>query len=171
MARTPYTFSPMTQANASEIAAWHYPGPYAVYDMTPPGAEPDLSELLDARSPHFAVSDERDKLIGFGAFGTAAEVAGDRPGPALYSPGERTLAVGLGLRPALTGRGLGLPFVLAGLDFARQRFQPEAFRMWVLAWNERAIRVYERAGFQRLGVRHIRNPVGEHDFMELWRRR
>src|SRR5215470_6547533 len=61
MARMPYTFSPMTQANSSEIAAWRYPGTYAIYDMTPPGAEADLSELLDARSPHFAVSDERSE--------------------------------------------------------------------------------------------------------------
>ena len=68
MARMPYTFSPMTQANSSEIAAWRYPGTYAIYDMTPPGAEADLSELLDARSPHFAVSDERSELIGFCAF-------------------------------------------------------------------------------------------------------
>jgi hypothetical protein len=45
--------------------------------------------------------------------------------------------VGLGLRPDLTGRALGLGFMLAGLEFARRRFAPDGFRLSVAAFNER----------------------------------
>jgi [ribosomal protein S18]-alanine N-acetyltransferase len=42
---------------------------------------------------------------------------------------------------------LGLAYLQAGLAFATQRFTPRRFRLSVATFNERAIRVYERAGF------------------------
>jgi [ribosomal protein S18]-alanine N-acetyltransferase len=162
-----FSFTPMTEDDARAVAAWRYPPPYDVYDMG--DSDDSFAELLDRRSPHFAVRDERDALVGFFAFGTAAAV-GDVCVPALLSA-DQTLSVGLGLRPDLTGqrRGLGQAFVLAGLDFARRTFAPAAFRLFVLTFNERAIRVYESAGFTRVGVRHVRNVHGERDFVEMRR--
>jgi ribosomal-protein-alanine N-acetyltransferase len=61
----------------------------------------------------------------------------------------RSVEVGLGLRPDLTGKRLGLGFMLAGLEFARRRFDPDGFQLSVATFNERAISVYERAGFRR----------------------
>ena len=61
---------------------------------------------------------------------------------------EPALDVGLGMRPDLTGRGLGEEFVHAGLRFARETYSPPAFRLTVATFNQRAIRVYERAGFE-----------------------
>jgi [ribosomal protein S18]-alanine N-acetyltransferase len=56
------------------------------------------------------------------------------------------------------------------LDFAREHFAPERFRLYVLIFNERAIRVYERAGFERAGVYVQHNPAGDRDFLEMRRR-
>ena len=53
------------------------------------------------------------------------------------------------MTPDLVGKRLGLGFVLAGLEFAEERFAPSGFRLTVATFNERAIRVYERAGFRR----------------------
>ena len=66
------------------------------------------------------------------------------------------LDYGLGLRPDLTGGGLGLEFFLAGLAFARERYRPRRVFLHVAAFNERARRVYERAGF-RVVSSHVRS--------------
>ena len=169
MAAATFTFSPMTDADARAIASWRYEGPSSVYGMGSDQESRDaaVAELLDRRSPHFAVRDEHGELVGFFGFGTAAEVS-DEVEPALWSE-DRCLSVGLGLCPHLTGKGLGLAFVEAGLDFARQQFAPESFRMFVLAWNQRAIKVYERTGFTQVRTFVQRNIHGENEFIELRR--
>lgn len=164
-----FTFTPMTRPEALAILTWRYAGPYAVYNMEGDEATA-LPELLDPRSPYFAVHIERGELVGFFAFGTSAEVGGEPAEPALFS-GNRILSVGLGLRPDLTGhsQGIGLAFVNAGLEFARERFHPAAFRLFVLDFNKRAIRVYERAGFAHAGSVVVRNGHGERIFFEMRR--
>lgn len=166
------TVAPLTEADAREILSWRYEEPYAVYNMdAESGAD---SEMLDPRSPHFAAYDEQGHLAGFFSFGTSAEVE-EYAAPALYRDDQvkrqGVLSIGLGLRPDLTGqgKGIGLAFVNSVLDFARQRFQPKAFRLYVMSFNERAIRVYERAGFRRTRVLHVHNIHGELDFVEMWR--
>jgi RimJ/RimL family protein N-acetyltransferase len=158
------TFTPMSEADARAIAGWRYDGPYSIYNIED---EADLSEMLDRRSPHYAVYDANRSLVGFFAYGTAAEVT-DMGAPTLYGEGK-SITVGLGLRPDLTGQGLGEAFVVAGLDFAWRQFAPSGFRLFVLSFNQRAMRVYERAGFMRVRTVHIRNIHGERDFMEMWR--
>jgi RimJ/RimL family protein N-acetyltransferase len=101
--------------------------------------------LLDPRYNYHAVTDPDGVLVGYFCFGVDATVpAGRRLN--LYA--EDALDVGLGMRPDLTGRGLGLDFVRAGLDFARKVYAPAAFRLTVATFNQRAISVYERAGFK-----------------------
>ena len=70
-------FSPMTEGNASDILGWRYEGQYAAYN-TPDsalGADFDyLAELLDTRSPYFAVREQGQTdapPIGFFAYGSA----------------------------------------------------------------------------------------------------
>lgn len=84
---------------------------------------------------------------------------------------DRYFAVedGLGLRPDLTGCGLGLPFLLAGLEFARGRWAPSRFRLVVAAFNRRAIRVYERAGFRRGETYPHRTNGGVHEVLRMER--
>ena len=161
----PFIFSPMNEADACTIKTWRYEGPYAVYNIDD---DPNsLAELLDRRSPYYAVRNERDELISFFVLGTSAQV-GNVDTPGLYSENS-TITIGLGMRPDLTGKGLGLALVNAGLDFAREQFRPDYFRLFVLAFNERAIRVYERAGFQRVRVFVQRNIHGEREFLEMSR--
>ncbi len=102
-------------------------------------------ELLDRRSPYYAAVDPHGELVGFFCFKRTAQVPAGFLAGAYDDP--TALDVGLGLRPDLTGRGLGLDFVEAGLSLAREVFNPPSFRLSVVAtFNQRAIAVYERTG-------------------------
>jgi len=147
-----YTFRQMTDGEAREISRWHYEAPYDFYDST--SGPDDLEELLDParrEGTYFSAFDTEGALVGFFQF---------------ESEGE-TVDVGLGLRPDLTGRGLGEEYLLAGLDFARERFSPGRFTLAVATFNERAIRVYERAGF-RLTSSEARQSWGQDVVSEYW---
>ena len=139
--REVYIFRPIARPDAEEISRWRYPEPYATYDGDPSS----VPGLLDPRYTYHAVTDPGGELVGYFCFGADATVpAGRRLG--LY--GGDALDIGLGMRPDLTGRGLGPDFVRAGLRFAGERFSPPAFRLTVAAFNRRAISVYEAVGFE-----------------------
>jgi len=128
------TIRPMSQADAEAIAAWRYPGEYAFYDAD---ADPeDLDELLHRR--------------GDGRF-AAVTADGGLVGHFQLKPGDGAVELGLGLRPDLTGRGLGASFLDQGVRFVRERHGPVRITLAVAAFNERAITVYERAGFVETG--------------------
>jgi RimJ/RimL family protein N-acetyltransferase len=121
----------MTEESHIAMASWRYPPPYDFYDGD---AEPMVNP-----ERYFEARDEDGQLIGFYYF----------------EPKPPDLDYGLGLRPDLTGQGLGLEFFLAGLDVARERYRPSQVFLHVAAFNERARKVYERAGFQVVSA-HVR---------------
>jgi [ribosomal protein S18]-alanine N-acetyltransferase len=149
-----YLFRQINDADAREISGWRYAPPYDFYDAT---ADPaDLAELLDPQSRrdvYFSALDGKHRLVGFFQFEKTGEA----------------VDVGLGLRPDLTGRGLGAEFVLAGLAFARERFSPRRFTLSVATFNGRAIGVYERVGFRRGRTYTHETNGGEHEFLSMWR--
>jgi RimJ/RimL family protein N-acetyltransferase len=57
------------------------------------------------------------------------------------------LDMGGGLRPDLTGHGLGPQVMRAAMDFARVKFSPCAFRATVAEFNLRAQRACEKVGY------------------------
>ena len=118
---------------------WVYDPPYDVYDMA--GAEPD--ELLDPAAGFHAVL-AGDELIGFRSFGADGRVPG-------WAYDDTALDTGGGLRPSLTGQGLGRSVIAAGLDFGRAQFAPAAFRVTVDGFNARARRTVESLGFEHVG--------------------
>lgn len=164
------TFTLMDETTARAILTWRYPASYAVYNIMGDGQESEeeaIAELLEPASPYYAVRDEQGELVGYFCFGTSALVW-SRPVPGLYMD-DATVPIGLGLRPDLTGHGLGMNFVLAGLDFARQAFTPKHFVLYVFPWNERAIRVYKHAGFQRGRIVLQKHENGDREFLEMIR--
>jgi ribosomal-protein-alanine N-acetyltransferase len=148
-----FTVGPLTTSHAEEIAAWHYEPPYDFYDME---ADPeDLEELLDpGRRDRFrAAIDETGALVGFYYF--------------LKRDDE--VEIGLGLRPDLTGLKHGRAFLETGLEYARHAWTPVRFRLFVAAFNKRAIRLYEKASFRRVGTATRTLALGDFEFLELER--
>jgi ribosomal-protein-alanine N-acetyltransferase len=138
-----FAFRAITPADVEAIVAWRYPAPYDFYDWDPAD---DPAELLDPLVGCVVADDDASKLSGFVCFGTGGQTPGGRRA-GLYD--EPLLDLGLGLRPDLTGRGFGRGFVDAALAVGQERFRPPGFRLSVATFNERAIRVYVRAGFVR----------------------
>ncbi len=134
---TEILIAPMTARHATDILSWRYPAPYDYYNVV----DGDPGYYLDPANGVFAVL-SGGELIGFRSFGPDGRV----PGGA-YD--DSALDTGGGLRPELTGRGLGRSVIAAGLEFGRQRFAPEAFRVTVASFNTRALRVVTSLGFQR----------------------
>lgn len=77
--------------------------------------------------------------------------------------------VGLGLRPDLTGLGLGDAFLDAGLRFAADELGAEGYTLAVAAFNRRAIAVYERAGFVETERYAHHTNGGVHAFVRMTR--
>ena len=132
-------FLPMAEAYAREIAAWRYPEPYAVYNLPP---QAGLSEWLNGE--YFVHLDALGHPEGFICFRQSARIQAIEPDA--YT--GNMLDIGLGLRPELCGKGLGAPFLLDALQFARLRFGASHFRLSAACFNIRALRAYERAGFR-----------------------
>lgn len=130
----------MDEARARAILAWRYDGPYSLYNPNPAEAEKDLQVLTDPANRYYAATDERGALIAYYCFGEDARVAGGD-----YS--DEALDIGGGVRPDLTGRGMGSAIIRAGISFGQRNFSPDAFRATVAAFNLRALRVCEKTGF------------------------
>ena len=141
------TIGSMTEEAARAVLAWRYEGLYAFYNADLHDLHDGLQEML--AGSYYAATDEQGALVGFFCFGATAQVPGGHL-DGLYA--DEALDIGLGMRPDLTGRGLGCAFLMAGLDFARQRFAPATFRLSVAAFNQRAIRLYEKVGFQAVAT-------------------
>lgn len=127
----------MTASLAAEIKTWRYEPPYDCYDMT--DVDPDF--LVSEESGYFALVADDGELAGFRSFGADGQVPGGR-----YD--SSALDTGGGLRPDMTGKGLGRLAISTGLRFGAERFVPAAFRMTVATFNARALRVVEALGFR-----------------------
>ena len=126
-----------------------------------------VASLLKPRFLYHAVYDERGELAGYFCFGEDARVTAGRQ-LGVYDK-EPALDVGLGMRPNLTGQGLGTEFVLAGLRFAKEAYTPLAFRLTVAAPNLRAVSVYERVGFKAVEAFGARTPDGGRQWLLMRR--
>jgi ribosomal-protein-alanine N-acetyltransferase len=149
---TQFSIRPMSDASALAIARWRYPPPYDFYNAA--DDDPDLADLLSAgfrAGRYFEVVDETGEVVGFFEF----------------KAGHDPIEIGLGLRPDLTGKGLGLAFVQAGMDFARDHFGVSALSLEVATFNTRARLVYERAGFVP-GETYLRRVLGrDQEFLRM----
>lgn len=146
--------SPMTAEFARAVSQWTYDGVYSFYSHS---GEPE--GLLDGT--RVACTDTAGALVGYFSFGTGAQIPTVEE--QVYEDGY--LDLGLGLRPDLCGKGLGLRFLNRGLDYAEETYHTNRFRLSVAAFNERAVKVYERAGFQT--VQEVTNAYFQNRFLVM----
>jgi len=150
-----FIFAPMNEKHANDIVTnWHYDDVYSFYDMA--ADEEDLRIFMDTKNWQNitkAALNEDDELVGWASF---------------YTENDE-FWLSLGLRPDLTGQGLGEEFVTQCVEYAASQYKltKDTIRLAVAAFNERAIRVYQRAGFVETN-RTIRDThIGRVDFIEM----
>jgi RimJ/RimL family protein N-acetyltransferase len=126
---------PLTIEDGMDIAGWRYPGPWAVYDA------------LEAPRPdegYWAICDEDDRLVGFCCLGDAARPVGLEGVPGV-------LEVAIGVRPELTGQGLGAEVGRVAVGYARQVSDGRRLRCAVRDWNTAGLEAARHAGFTEAG--------------------
>jgi ribosomal-protein-alanine N-acetyltransferase len=145
----------MNEVYAHEIAfEWKYEENYSFYDMTED--EDDLNDFLNKDNwgnHYFAVLNEEDELIGFYSFEFE----------------EGIMWLGFGLKPELTGIGIGNEFVVSGMKFGVGRFNYAGsyVMLGVVSFNKRAIRLYEKIGFNVVEEYMQKTNGGEFKFLKM----
>ncbi len=146
-----YCFVPMNQQYAKEmIAYWKYEGIYAFHDYA--NEADHILETAGWGKGLFAALDEEEVLVGELTIDFFTE-AGD---PIAYDQwtdkrlSRAEMWIGFGLKPSLTGQGLGENFSRACIAFAMKQYNyhGEYIKLGVPAFNKRALKVYERIGFE-----------------------
>jgi ribosomal-protein-alanine N-acetyltransferase len=148
-----FEYTIMTQEQAETIAfSWHYENEYSFYNLE---ADPeDLEEFLNPKMRSdsvFAVSKDGE-LIAF---------------LSINKVDTKTIDIGLGMRPDLTGKGNGLEFLTAGMDFIQSSFHPEKITLSVAMFNHRAINLYRKVGFKDTGIFMQDTNGGTFEFLKM----
>lgn len=129
-----FTIRKRTEEDINEFITWTYDGIYSFYDnnIQQEKIEKYKQSVYSERS--FSVVDGNDNLIGNCEFF-----------------GEEVIAVGVQMKPSLTGQGSGLSFVNAVVEQGRELLKFNHLELAVVDFNKRAIRTYEKAGFKLKG--------------------
>ena len=145
----------MNKEYSNEISyVWKYNGIYSFYDMT--ADEEDLKDFLNKDKwdgHYFAVLNEANELTGYYSFNFQDEI----------------LWLGFGLKPELSGIGLGYEFVTSGMDFAikKMNYKKSHVMLAVASFNKRAIKLYENIGFQPVEEYMQKTNGGEFEFVKM----
>ena len=129
------------EKHEAAISLWRYEGEYAFYNMKEPFRAEHPDQPVDENKFVWLSAD--GEVLGHVSYGPDGQI----PTEEGYSYSDSYLDVGLGLRPELCGQGLGTEYVAKCLRFARERYGRSRFRLSVAAFNQRAVKVYQKAGF------------------------
>ncbi|MBF2005118.1 MAG: GNAT family N-acetyltransferase [Chlorogloeopsis fritschii C42_A2020_084] len=135
------TFDIIDEQTARYILTWRYEPPYDFYNSDSEKLESALATLLNPENCYYSIWDESRAVIGYCCFGNDAQVPGG-----CYS--QEALDVGMELRPDRTGKGQGTQIIQAVIVFARQNSQASKLRVTIAAFNQRALRAWQKAGFE-----------------------
>ncbi|MCH4170043.1 MAG: GNAT family N-acetyltransferase [Lactobacillus sp.] len=145
--------SALTQNNALKIANnWHYEAAYAFYDAM--NDQEDYQELITPQlrgNRYFQVVADA-ALIGFFC---------------LEPLTNGKVEIGLGLKPEMTGQGLGIKFLSMIEAFVKTKTDYTMILLSVAMFNLRAQKVYHKAGYQELERKMVNTNQSTYEFVIL----
>ncbi|MGM0847412.1 MAG: GNAT family N-acetyltransferase [Bacillota bacterium] len=134
-----YTLRKRTKEDVLEFITWTYDGDYSFYN----------NNIQDEKVQGFLQSINTD--LFFSVINAKGELIGNCEFFNVGEDGEEITAVGVQMKPVLTGEGNGLKFFKTIIEQGRERIGYTHLELAVVDFNQRAIRVYEQAGFKRKG--------------------
>lgn len=148
------TYHKTTEEEKYRITAWKYPGEYAIYDNAP-------YEEQKARGYGFA--NVKNNVY---SFYDGAELVGFIN---LYEE-ETEVFFGIGVNPDCCGKGYGQQMTKTAWEISRTLFPAKRLYLEVRTWNSRAVRCYQKAGFQIVGEPICQTTsIGEGTFYHMVR--
>jgi ribosomal-protein-alanine N-acetyltransferase len=148
-------YRPADEKPAREFVQWKYEPPYDIYNCPPGEVDKAIRYNIDPENNVYAMFDQDGKLIGYCSYGKDAQVPGGG-----YS--EEALDIGLMIKPELTGQGMGTALAKDVSKNGIDVYTPKRLRVTIAAFNKRAIRTWEKIGFQ-----HIQTFKRDSDGMEF----
>jgi RimJ/RimL family protein N-acetyltransferase len=133
----------MNQESAIIILSWRYDESLNLYNPNPSEIEETVQDFINLKNAYYSIFNNRNELVAYCCFGADARVKGGN-----YD--IDALDVGFGMRPNLSRRGITFRIINAVYDFAKSYFSTTLFRVTVAEFNQQAIRLYEKAGFQQV---------------------
>ncbi|MEO1741091.1 MAG: GNAT family N-acetyltransferase [Cyanobacteria bacterium J06629_9] len=133
-------FAPLQLKDAAAILSWQYSPPYDCCNFDGCNREQTLNDFTHPDNIFFAIFGSHKELEGFCSFGPDGQVPGGD-----YS--QPALDIGMGLRPDLTGKGLGQQYAESVIEFGVGRFGASQLRVTIAAFNQRAQTVWQRLRF------------------------
>ncbi len=137
----------MTLDFAKQIAEWVYTDEYAVYNM------PSFTEMVNKN--YSLVNPERAK--DFLCFALNNELVGYVK---INKKPNNIIFLGIGLKPNLTGKGLGKKVLTAGIEQALFSYPNVKLMLEVRSWNARAIKCYTAVGFKEVETKTVTDHLG-----------
>lgn len=147
----------LTESKKREICAWEYPGPYAIYNLPP-------YEQMRQQQMGFC---HPVKAKNYRAWYWGAQPVGFTN----LKEEEQAVFLGIGVAPGSCNQGYGSMILEECYQLSRQLFPGKPLYLEVRTWNERAVRCYQRSGFQIEGEPFSQETdIGPGTFFRMVRR-
>jgi ribosomal-protein-alanine N-acetyltransferase len=143
------------KTSCKQTAIWEYPNEYGCYSFK----ENAIDKLLNGSC--YVEQNEEGHPLGYVCLGKSAQM----PTASSNVYDSEYIDIGLGLHPALCGKGLGARFLTNCLDFGKATFDTDAFRLTVACFNKRAIKVYKKIGFNT--ARTVKHTITNKEFIVM----
>ena len=143
-----YRIVPLKEVYAKDICGWKYEGEYSVYSY---------SSWEMAIRNHWEIADAKVRGQEYrGVLNKAGELTGYFK---MHQDENGEVEIGLGMRPEECGQGKGADFVKTITDYVKKQYPESLVYLEVRLFNQRAVKCYEKAGYQ---------VVCEHDSIKPW---
>jgi [ribosomal protein S18]-alanine N-acetyltransferase len=147
-----YEIQAISLSDAQSIAEWQYEGVYSFYDTK--ADKEDYEELMNPATwgkKYYSVKNDQGTLVGYFSFDKKGEY----------------IELGLAMSPEQVGKGNGVIFVKAGVEFIKDKFPERKILLSVASFNKRAIKVYKRVGFKYKDNYSLNCNDKEYEFMRM----